>query len=215
MRKIIILILILLLSIPIVFSASISTNNKDYHPGDTVFISGKGFPSNIDVIIQINDPADTVKFIDQIRTEDDGKFSTTYVIASDAMSGSYTIYASGGGTQAQGNFTVSSTSITTTIPPGDNRGGGNDDRRTTITTITSETTTTILGGVTTTTQIKTTTSTLGVSTTTPEAKRTIINSRTTTIIGVATIVPIILFFTFMKRLGGDRLNTNLIYIRSL
>lgn len=186
MRKIM-LTVILLLSIPVVLSAFVSTDKNNYQPGDTVFISGSGFPSNIDVIIQINDPTDTVKFVDQIRADNGGKFSTTYVIPNDAITGYYTIYSSGGGIQTQKNFTVTSIPVTTTIPSdGNGRNGG------TTTTILTETTTT---------QREATTSTLGVTTTVPEEKRPIINPRTITIVGVATIVLIIIFLV-MKGLAN-------------
>ena len=190
--------LILLLSIPIVLSASVSTDKNDYYPGDTVFISGSEFSSNIDVIIQINDPADTVKFVNQIRTDNDGNFSTTYNISSDAVSGTYAIYASGGGTQVQENFTLSPKPITTTTVPSDGNGGGGG--RTTTTTITNGiTTTTMSGRVTTTTRLETTTSMPKLTTTILPKKRPIINSRTITIIGVAIIVPVILFVIFVLR----------------
>ena len=106
--------LILLLSIPIVLSASISTDKNDYYPKQSIIISGQGFQPNIDVIIQINDPEDVVKFVDQIRTDNNGEFSTTYFTKSDDNLGLYSIYVSGGGEQTQGSFMITTISATTT-----------------------------------------------------------------------------------------------------
>ncbi|MBL7169902.1 MAG: hypothetical protein ISS48_02700 [Candidatus Aenigmarchaeota archaeon] len=106
MRKTI-LTLILLLSIPAVLSASISTDKNDYYLKQSILISGQGFQPNIHVIIQINDPEGVVKFVDQIRTDDNGEFSTAYVTKSDDSLGLYSVYASGGGEQAQESFTIS------------------------------------------------------------------------------------------------------------
>ncbi|MBL7169903.1 MAG: hypothetical protein ISS48_02705 [Candidatus Aenigmarchaeota archaeon] len=159
MRKIF-LTLILLLSIPVVFSTSISTDKNDYYPKQSILISGQGFQPNIDVIIQINDPEGVVKFVDQIRTDDNGEFSTAYVTKSDDNLGLYSVYANGGDEQVQESFTVSKEpSITTTTQSSEGGGGGGGSSRTTTTTLINETTTTIEGQTTTTIQLETTTTT--------------------------------------------------------
>ena len=186
--------LILLLSIPIVLSASVSTDKNNYHPGDTVLILGSEFPSNIDVIIQINDPADTVKFVNQIRTDNDGNFSTTYNISSDAILGLYSIYASGG-ELVQENFTVSSRPAvtTTSIPSGGNGGGGG---RTTTTTIINATTTT--GRITTTLQPETTSTIPIVTTTISKDIPQKLDRRRLIIRSLIVIVPLIMILVLIK-----------------
>ncbi|MBD3155067.1 MAG: hypothetical protein GF368_00240 [Candidatus Aenigmarchaeota archaeon] len=178
-KKILIGLFLVLTLLPPVFPQSVSTDKSSYTPGETVQITGSDFPSNTDVIIQVNDPNGLVKFVDQLTTDSSGTFASSYIIPEDINSGDFTIYVSSDGTQEQDTFSVGSnittTTITTTAQPiattttsvsgtgGGGGGGGGSSSETTTSTTTytttrrQPTTTRIFQDFTSTTRITTTT----------------------------------------------------------
>lgn len=141
---------------------SITTNKQNYNPGETVQISGNDFSSDVDASIQINDPIDALKFVDQNLTDLNGDFSSSYIIPSKATSGIYTIYASSPNEFAQVTFNVGTTTTTTTTTSTTS----STTTSTTSTTTTTTSTTSTSSSTSTTTSTTTTTTTTSTSTTT-------------------------------------------------
>ena len=133
----------------------ILTNKLNYNPGETVQITGTNFSSEVDASLQINDPNDVIKFVDQTQTNSNGDFSSNYIIPSKATTDSYTIYASSPNEFAQVSFNILGASTTTTT-----------------TTITSTTTTSSSTSTSTSASSSTTTSAFTTSTTTSSSTTT-------------------------------------------
>jgi len=106
------LILVSLILLPIVISASISVDKSppDYYPSDTVIITGNGFASNEDVLIEIWDQTSASPvYQEDIQADSIGDISTTYVIPVSANKEQHDVYASAeslGGTPATTYFNV-------------------------------------------------------------------------------------------------------------
>jgi len=128
------------------------TDKQNYNPGDTVEIDGVEFSDDVDVSLQINDPKDDIKFVDQVRTGYNGDFSTTYIISS--VTGTYTIYASSPYESTQVSFEVidggEGESEGEAEGEGESEGEGEPETTTTVTATTAPVTTTTVEETTTT-----------------------------------------------------------------
>ena len=72
---------VMLLAANIVFATpTVTTDKSDYSSGDTVVISGSGFPANMKVVVQINRPSGTDMF--NVKTDDSGIFTLDYKLTS-------------------------------------------------------------------------------------------------------------------------------------
>ncbi len=103
------LILISLVIIPIVLSASLSFDRTpaNYNLLETVNITGTGFTQNMDVILTIKNPNNGEEAVYQPTANDTGGFTISYIIPEDAISGDWTVIASGPpDISAQNSFNV-------------------------------------------------------------------------------------------------------------
>ena len=90
------LILISLLIIPIVLSASVFTDKTDYNVLETVNITGTGFSDGEDILIEIYDQTSaTPVFQDDINADGSGNFLILYPISEIANPEKHDVYASG------------------------------------------------------------------------------------------------------------------------
>ncbi len=100
------LILISIVIIPIVLSASVFTDKANYNLLDTVYITGTGFTQYEMVGIEIRNPINQVVFTNQTTVNSTGHFTNSYTITEGVITGLYTIYASTRFENAQITFTV-------------------------------------------------------------------------------------------------------------
>ena len=105
---IIFLILISLLIIPIVLSASlfVDRSSPNYNLLETVRITGTSFTPNEDVGIEIRDSTNALVFINQTKVNATGGFSNNYIIPESGRTGTYAVYASTRFESASNTFTV-------------------------------------------------------------------------------------------------------------
>jgi uncharacterized repeat protein (TIGR01451 family) len=88
--------------------ADVWTDRYVYHSGDTVTISGNGMQASESVAVEVFLPDASLAQHHDVLADDQGNFSDTYVLPSDAPSGIYTVVASGA---------ESGASYTTTFDP--------------------------------------------------------------------------------------------------
>jgi uncharacterized repeat protein (TIGR01451 family) len=88
--------------------ADVWTDRYVYHPGDTVSISGNGMQAGESVAVEVFFPDGSLAQHHDVPADDQGNFSDTYVLPSDAPSGDYVVVASGA---------ESGASYTTTFDP--------------------------------------------------------------------------------------------------
>jgi len=111
--------LFIILFLPIVSAASISTDKSEYKFEETVTIYGTEFPPNLDegILLDIYNPNDVTIFQDDVSTDQDGNFTTTYFIPAQdhyRIEGTYTVYAS---TQSGSAYTTFDATGIDTTPP--------------------------------------------------------------------------------------------------
>lgn len=122
MRESYVLLFALLLSTALLTcsaSASVTTNKPSYYRGETVTISGSGFPANTVVAIQVKSPSNRMPYgyIGEAQTDSQGRFSLSFTPQSDAELGTYTVYASAEGASASCTFTVTAPVVPPPPPP--------------------------------------------------------------------------------------------------
>ena len=124
-KKILILFLIPLLTIPIQDSFSelnVETNNRVFSEDQNLFVYGKGLP-NENLIIRLFAPDDTIARFDQVATNDDGSFNhvlITWPTSSASLPfGTYTvevISTEQSGVSEKINVTFTSTTVLDEVP---------------------------------------------------------------------------------------------------
>lgn len=87
--------LCMLLPIKPVFAEAfqVKTDKDNYYPGSKLTIIVSGATANKKVAIQINDPANNVKYVDELTADSTGSASVSITIPTDWPLGKYTIYA--------------------------------------------------------------------------------------------------------------------------
>jgi hypothetical protein len=99
-------------ALPCELTLTVDTDEETYNTGNQVMISGHlegtNCPplSNKDVGINVENPMDAVIFIAQVKTDIDGDFGKSFMLAVDAMEGEYTVFAGYDGRVASATFTV-------------------------------------------------------------------------------------------------------------
>lgn len=106
--------LALVLALPAVAQTappSVWTDKEDYAPGETVMISGSGFPANTDLVVRVTRPDGSVitgdgsgtPGSDTVTTDGDGNFTYNYIL--DGIVGTYLVEVLDG----EGNVLASTT----------------------------------------------------------------------------------------------------------
>jgi hypothetical protein len=102
-----------------VSAVSIQTDKEKYDFRETVLINGNGFLPGQEVAIQINNPNNVLLFVTQTTLDQNGNFTTSYLIPESdpiyIIEGIYTLYATSQSGFAQTTFNV--TSLLDLTPP--------------------------------------------------------------------------------------------------
>jgi uncharacterized repeat protein (TIGR01451 family) len=75
--------------------ANVWTDRNDYQPGDTVLINGDGMTADEGVGVDVSFPDGSLAQHDDVQADDQGNFSDTYLMPSDAPGGIYSVTATG------------------------------------------------------------------------------------------------------------------------
>ncbi len=91
---------------PPVTDPGIDVTPDEAAPGDTVTVEGDGFPANTDVTVTFTDSAGNVVGTVEVTTDDDGAFTTDFVIPDGTAAGELAINASDGTNEADAAITI-------------------------------------------------------------------------------------------------------------
>jgi L-asparaginase/Glu-tRNA(Gln) amidotransferase subunit D len=102
------LILISVVIIPIVLSASLSFDRApaNYNLLDMVYITGTGFTPNVWVSVQVNDSTGAAVWFNTTQANSTGGFTNIYIIPDNAKTGTYYVFANSMYEQTQNTFNV-------------------------------------------------------------------------------------------------------------
>ncbi|MBO3798442.1 MAG: hypothetical protein JTT13_06210 [Candidatus Brockarchaeota archaeon] len=96
---------------------TVSTDQSEYNRGNTVNISISGACANSDLGVQVMNPDRGVEFVMEVKTDSDGKASTSFKVPTDAKYGTYTVYVSGCGDTGSTTFKVVEVYVPPPPPP--------------------------------------------------------------------------------------------------
>lgn len=90
------------------YGITVGTDKSQYTPGSIVTVSGTITPAGagIDVGIEVRSPSSLAVWIDAVKTQAGGTFSSQFQLAADAAYGTYTVHASVSGSHGQSTFNV-------------------------------------------------------------------------------------------------------------
>ncbi|MEM3465833.1 MAG: hypothetical protein QW566_05100, partial [Candidatus Jordarchaeales archaeon] len=115
------MLLTLLLLIPLLKTyanpLAVSTDKSEYNRGDTVNISISGAAANCPLGVQVANPVRGVEFVDQVKSDSEGRASTSFKVSSTAIYGTYTVYVAGCGDSASTTFKVVEVYVPPPPPP--------------------------------------------------------------------------------------------------
>ncbi|MBO3809844.1 MAG: hypothetical protein FGF50_09675 [Candidatus Brockarchaeota archaeon] len=83
----------------------VSTDKPEYRRGDVLNIFISASP-NCNLGVQVANPVGGVEFVDQVRTDDKGRTSTSFRVSTDALYGTYIVYVAGCGDSGSCTFKV-------------------------------------------------------------------------------------------------------------
>ena len=90
---------------------SVSADKPEYVPGDVVIIQGVltgggSAMTGADLAIEVEGPKSRIVWVDQVRTGQEGKYSSSFRLSKDAPVGQYNVYVSGSAAKGATSFSV-------------------------------------------------------------------------------------------------------------